>query len=631
MGAKYRPDIDGLRAIAVVSVVLFHAGVSQFSGGYLGVDVFFVISGYLISRIIFSEIEADRFSLARFYERRARRILPALFAVLVIVSVASIVGLLPYDLKQYGKSLAAVPAFLSNFIFWLAGGYFAPPSQTEPLLHTWSLAIEEQFYVLFPILLVCLARFGRRVVVVGLSLLGIASFTSAVVLTQLNSNTAFYMPYTRAWELMLGAFIALDLGRVKSAVAGAALASLGILFVCCGIVGIANLPGPPAVVVCLGAALLIYGGTHQNFASDALGIKPVVFVGLTSYSLYLWHWPFIVFGSYYVLNPQWIGPAKIIAAASSFPVAYLSWRYIENPFRHRNGVFDRPKLFKAALVLSIAFSLAGVVLWRLNGLPERFSPQLAALTPKHSDNNVDCDGQKRCIIGDDSVRPSFALWGDSHAQALNDALNDFARRAHVSGYVFYNLGCRPFLNSLATTSCLPKNQAVSAALKQIKVKSVLITADWSGVPRGTNRADLMPSVESIVHAAAVNGAQVYLMLDVPHADESVPETMQKQLIVGSRRDVLRIPVSEYVGENELMYSASAKISAARKATILDPKSLFCGREFCEFSRGGLPLYNDTNHVNRRGANLIVGRLFAAVLAPHQRIEELRLGGVFNSR
>jgi len=231
MQTKYRPDIDGLRAIAVTAVVLFHAGIPGVSGGYAGVDVFFVISGFLITQIIYREIEASEFSFARFYERRVRRIIPALFALLVFTSIASL-SLLPYDLKQYGKSLAAVPAFLSNFIFWLAaGGYFGDQSPATPLLHTWSLAIEEQFYILFPVTLVLLSRFGRRAVMGGILFLGIISFAFSVVVTLREPQTGFYMPYTRAWELMCGAFVAMTIKPLRSVVVSNLMTMLGLIMV----------------------------------------------------------------------------------------------------------------------------------------------------------------------------------------------------------------------------------------------------------------------------------------------------------------------------------------------------------------------------------------------------------------
>jgi peptidoglycan/LPS O-acetylase OafA/YrhL len=617
MQTKYRPDIDGLRAIAVTAVVLFHAGIPGVSGGYAGVDVFFVISGFLITQIIYREIEASEFSFARFYERRVRRIIPALFALLVFTSIASL-SLLPYDLKQYGKSLAAVPAFLSNFIFWLAaGGYFGDQSPATPLLHTWSLAIEEQFYILFPVTLVLLSRFGRRAVMGGILFLGIISFAFSVVVTLREPQTGFYMPYTRAWELMCGAFVAMTIKPLRSVVVSNLMTMLGLIMVLATVFSFnrdVHLPGYWALLPCVGTGLVIYGGVRPTAVGKLLGFQPVVFLGLISYSLYLWHWPLIVFASYYTLDPACVPLAKGVAAGVSFPAAYLSWRFIERPFRIRDGVMPRPALFRAAFIASLFFATAGTMLWAMKGIPQRFSPQLAMLDPERTHSNADCDASKTCIIGAPDSKPSFVLWGDSHAAALNDGLDSTAKRRGVSGYVFYNLGCRPFWGRIVGADCAAKNMAVAQRLKSLPVKSVIMTARWDAEANQVTRPALLSSTAQMARAAGIRGARVYLLLDVPMARQSVPETLQKQFILGDSSDVLRIPRSEYEEKTRSIRMAIAELASQGSIVILDPESIFCGGSKCAVSRDGLPLYNDTDHLNRRGASLVADRLIAPILA-----------------
>lgn len=617
MDCKYRPDIDGLRAIAVVAVVFFHAGIAFVSGGYVGVDVFFVISGFLITQIIWRETAASAFSFTRFYERRIRRILPALFTLLVLTFALSLT-LLPYDLKQFGKSLAAVPMFLSNFIFWLAaGGYFGASSTTIPLLHTWTLAIEEQFYIFFPIVIVFLSRFGRRAVVGAILCFAAISLAISVIVTMRDPETAFYMPYTRAWELMCGALVAMTIRPLRSLLLSNAVTLAGLAMILAAIFFFTpdvHLPGYMALLPCVGASLVIYGGANQTAVGRILGFRPIVFLGLISYSLYLWHWPLIVFASYYTLNPAWIPAVKVAAAAASFPIAYLSWRFIERPFRAPNGVLPKSALFRTAFAASLMFAIAGTALWAMNGIPGRFPSRLALLDPERVYTNADCDAGKVCIIGDRNSKPSFVLWGDSHARSLNDALDTVARRLQISGYVFYNLGCRPFMDSVVDTDCARKNISVVRKLESLSYKSVIITARWDAEANIATSQVFLSTLAHTARAAGAHGAHVYILLDVPKARQSVPEAMQKQLILQDTSNVIRTSKVVYEDQEKSMRVASRQLAARGLITILDPEAIFCSGNDCAVSHDGLPLYNDFEHLNWRGASLVVDRLLAQVLA-----------------
>jgi hypothetical protein len=229
-------------------------------------------------------------------------------------------------------------------------------------------------------------------------------------------------------------------------------------------------------------------------------------------------------------------------------------------------------------------------------------------------NNVDCDGRKRCIIGASGSRPSFVLWGDSHAQALNDALDAAAKRLGVSGYVFYNLGCRPFEDDLVNQECAQNNILVARQLKTLDIKSVFVTARWDAEANQTTPQALLSSLSKTVSAAGTNGAHVYILLDVPRPRQSVPETMQKQFLLHDSADVLRMPKNAYEKQAQAMKAASELLANSGRVTILDPEPVFCGGNSCDVSRQGLPLYNDTEHLNRRGAFLLIDRIIAPVLA-----------------
>src|SRR6056297_20083 len=344
----YRADIDGLRALAVLPVLAFHAGLAPFSGGFVGVDVFFVISGYLIAGLILPRIRAGRFSLLEFYERRARRLLPALFVVMAVSGALAAALFLPAELREFGQSAVAATLFASNVLFSRETGYFETEAALKPLLHTWSLGVEEQFYLLFPLLLMALAarRAGRVALVPVLAALALASLALAAWAVPRAPAFAFYLLPTRLWELMLGALLAvaplpaLRRRAVREAAAAAGLAA--ILWAMLRYSEATPFPGPAALLPCLGAALVIHAGASGPTAvSRALSLGPVVFVGLISYALYLWHWPVLVFAEYAAVR-ELTTVETGAALALSGVLAALTWRFVERPFRRPAGPIGRP-------------------------------------------------------------------------------------------------------------------------------------------------------------------------------------------------------------------------------------------------------------------------------------------------
>ena len=335
---RYRADIDGLRAIAIVPVVLYHAGFPGLKGGFVGVDVFFVISGFLMASLILSEIDQGAFSLGHFYERRVRRIFPALFATIAASAVAAWLLFMPIEFQYFSRSAMAAALFGSNILFWQESGYFDAAAELKPLLHTWSLAVEEQFYIVFPLLMLVIARFRRQWTGWILCTLLLVSFGLSIWQVESAPVAAFYLLPSRFWELLLGAVLALGLvPRSNSPIVAQALVLVGIILI--GVAVFAydedtSFPGLSALVPCLGAALVIHGRAEDTPIGRALSWPPLVFIGLISYSLYLWHWPVIVFQrTDAIFAPETTGAVKVALVGASIGIAFLSWRFVERPFR----------------------------------------------------------------------------------------------------------------------------------------------------------------------------------------------------------------------------------------------------------------------------------------------------------
>ena len=361
----YRPEIDGLRAFAVLPVIFFHAGFEIFSGGFVGVDVFFVISGYLITSIILADIQKGAFSIVHFYERRMRRILPALFLIVAVSIPVALLYLVQDDLKDFFQSITAVSVFSSNILFWLESGYFETAAELKPLLHTWSLAVEEQFYLLFPLFLIITWRLGKKWVVGLLSLVFITSLAAAQWGSQNMPEATFYLLPTRGWELCIGAFIAFYFAKKDRVVPNVWLSQsaslLGLLMIAYAVFAFdKNTPFPSlyALVPTVGAALIIVFATQTTLAGKLLGSKIFVGAGLISYSAYLWHYVLFAFARHIRLEEPGV-PLLLALSAASLVLAYCSWRFVEQPFR-RKGVIKRSKVFTFALIGSVSFFTIGL-------------------------------------------------------------------------------------------------------------------------------------------------------------------------------------------------------------------------------------------------------------------------------
>lgn len=459
---QYRSEVDGLRALAVIPVIVYHTNLGWLTGGYAGVDVFFVISGYLIASIIFAEKAAGDFSLVRFYERRARRILPALFLVVLACIPFAMMWMTKVQLEEFFESVAAVPLFVSNVLFWQRTGYFGVGAETKPLLHTWSLGVEEQFYVLFPLLTMAMWKLRRRYFAFMLLAIAAISLAFSEYAARFSPTANFYLLPSRIWELALGVLLALaaqtqPIHRRVSVVMAEILAGIGLVAVLVSFFLLDQatpFPGLYALLPAGGTGLILAFGHGGTIVGRFLGLPALVGIGLISYSAYLWHQPLFAFARLRSLDE----PGVLLYGALSLAalgLAYVSWRLVERPFRDRRRI-GMKGIFRGAVLASIAIVAMGVA-GRFSGvaeIPARFgfsAEELAAIDPPNGNEAVrDCRWEKpiavfgrirTCRFGDVASSKTIFLFGDSHAESLYSALAEKFRQRGIAGVLIRNSHC----------------------------------------------------------------------------------------------------------------------------------------------------------------------------------------------
>lgn len=616
--SDYRPEIDGLRAFAVLPILLFHAGVPGLDGGFVGVDIFFVISGYLITRILAGELEARDFSLARFYERRIRRILPALFVVLAVTLVASWFVLLPEDLVQLGKSGGATLAFASNILFAGQVDYFAAPARYKPLLHCWSLAVEEQFYVVFPVLLAAIWRVGRKAVLAILIVLSIASLLLAEYWLSIRAPTAFFQAPARAWELLAGSLLALGAlpparqGRLAEAMAAAGLALIvGSILV---LRETMRFPGLTALPPVLGTALILHFAPGTRVAA-LLSLKPLRFCGWISYSLYLWHWPVVVLVTYLV-DPA--GPLTVAAMiALSFALATASWRWVEEPCRR--GTFLRGwRAFAFFAVGSLVLgALFAALIW-FKGFPARLDPQVRALVAAAGDSSplrgachADWDRpiapEKSCRIGADSP-PEVAVWGDSAGIEPAYTLGQYVAPQGRSVVQLTHSACMPAgpANDQRTPGCQAYvKQTLAWLLRPDTPRAVILDANWDS-DQVRAQPGLYTSFFDAAERLRAAGKRVVLVGPLPTYESDIPRLLARSWQMRPGSYPAGIDTAEFVARNRVILGRLAD-AERRGFAVYYPHRTLCG-ETCALVSGDRPLYYDDHHLTLAGARLIAPEL-----------------------
>ena len=645
----YRPDIDGLRAVSVVVVMLFHLGVGAISGGFVGVDVFFVISGYLITSIIAREIDAGVFTFAGFYERRIRRIYPALIVVLVATFVGAYAVVMPRDFLAFSRTLIAAPLFAANFMFLGGDGYFDPGATTKPLLHTWSLGVEEQFYIVLPWLLMWASRGRRgahRVAIVAAVVA--ASFAASVIGGAVGWRQSYFLLPTRFFELGIGALVALARPRASQGWRSAlGLAGLAAIVASCFLIDETTaFPGWVAAVPCLGAAGVILG--EGGPAARLLATPPMVFIGRISYPMYLWHWPPIVLTLYVTGRP--IDPATGVALFA-FTVAASAatlWA-IETPIRSRRLFAGRTGLFAVAAATSAVIVGLGAVGMATRGWPSRLSPEVAALARVAAEGTTIervCPHGRRdmsrdlppCVIGDAS-RPSFdfVVLGDSHARALSGEIGEAAKRAGLKGLYLGRVACPPLVGverlGDRTRRCGEHITWALGRIGEIDPPAVVMVGRWGGLAgpvdeiaerldpvrwewqgRVVTRADAEPAIRAGFAATldALAGRRVVVLFSVPEPGYDVPMVQAAALRFGRRppEDQSR---AAYEARQATARRWMAAASAGRtNVEIVEPAEVLCAGGRCASMRDGMPLFVDDNHPSRAGSAAVAAELLPAI-------------------
>lgn len=644
---KYRPDVDGLRALAVVMVILFHAGLG-FSGGYVGVDVFFVISGFLITGLILKEQGADGFRLSRFWGRRIRRIIPAASVTGVVCLLVGLT-MLPGDFVDLAESLIAQQLLVANVYFWKSAGYFAGPAESMPLLHMWSLAVEEQFYLGYPILLILLRRFSPRVaagVLVGIlfASLGIAEWG-----LRHHPTPTFYLLPPRACELLLGGLLVYcppprRLGAVTCEIGAwvgmAMIVGAGVLYN-----KSTPFPGVMAMIPCVGTFLFIYfNSNHVTRIGKAFSHSTVVFVGLISYSLYLWHWPVLAFARYWAGTELTLS-VKLVAVAISIPIAILSWRFVETPFRRGFKSTTTFRLAAGAVVVAALIIGASLAVTSQHGFPSRYSDELVSVIDSGKSRTGPRMNERQIRSGKlptlgvplrPDASPDLIVWGDSHGIAALDSFDRAAKDLGLHGVIATRPATVPVLDVWRPNfghgrDALGWNDRVIEHIKKTKIKNVYLVARWAvnveGRPGGaTDTLIAMRDSASIDATSAAMaferglartldqldaiGAQVWILTQVPTQTYDSPTRAIVFGLQAGHGVPPGVHVDEHRDRTRRVNAIIDRLAQGRdRVAVVDLSEPFFERD--ERSVLGAlneSYYADSDHVSRAGARKMLDPL-----------------------
>lgn len=636
---KYRRDIDGLRAFAVLPVVAFHAGLPGFSGGYVGVDVFFVISGFLITSLLIHELDAGRFSLLGFYERRARRILPALFFMMLVSAAAAYWLMAPDQFLNFGQSIFAVVLFASNILFWLKSDYFAPAAEENPLLHTWSLAVEEQYYLFFPILLLVIWGLRNHIRITILCVIATTSLGFSQYAATAFPSANFYLLPSRVWELLIGSLCAFGVPFMIRVRAKNALALGGFAALILSVVSFTSTTPFPSVYTVLpvvGTALILLFSNATQGIGHVLQNRVFVGIGLVSYSFYLWHQPLFAFYRItYGHDTALIG--FVLLSLASFLLAVFSWHYVERPFRAkgRDGGLSRSAIFGLSGVSIAAFAGFGLMIHTSKislpySLPD--TVQASMVRSSREDFCFDSNDMTRvCMIGAAQGPVDFALFGDSHSLSAVQSLSDYAAGIGRRGIFLGYSGCPPLLGVIPfrrdenQTLC-PKNFAkFYDQIAAQNIADVILIARWSlytgaqdsgaGVnlqfigtqPQApqtleANRAALAQGLAATTAFAQTQGIRLHVIQQVPQQPFDAKSLYYRALSRSGGEALLgaySVSKSRYALDTQ---PADALFTDTPPNVIYHHVDMhFCGMEICPVGTIAQSYYFDDDHLSLSGA------------------------------
>ena len=641
-----RRDIDGLRALAVLPVVLFHFGFNTFSGGFVGVDVFFVISGFLITSILFREISAQRFSFLDFWGRRARRILPALTVVVVVTLALGWLLLTAKDLSDLGRTIRYQSLFISNILFMREDGYFEPASDLKPLLHTWSLAVEEQYYIFFPLMMVLLMRYVRHWRWMLFAVL-LVSFGLNIVYIERRPEFAFFSLPTRAWELLCGAMLAV-LPAAKHAPRLWVRQTVGLAGLAAVLLAVFTFdkttvfPGWAALVPVLGTTALIWSGARgPTLAGQLLSLRPMVWIGLLSYSLYLWHWPIYVYAN--AISIDGIQPPEALGwIALAVTLAWLSLRFVELPFREKRVFASRSSVLVGGLASIAVLAVVGSAIRSADGVPQRLSGKALeyAQSREWKAGQTDCMQlstdkalDKVCLVGgDQEVAPTKMFWGDSHTAALLPAIAGNAGRDVHPVWLYSLTACPPIIDEHLRQQCKDFNKRNMALVLERGIKDVVLAANWSLYIYGREDGDgdkqflldrkdnmaqaeqrLAVGLKAQVAELRAAGVQVWLFKEVPLQHKSFIDRLTSLARIGRSAEGLGRPLNEHLARQQFFTSLFGSMSAADSGIhVIDPTPLMCKDGLCMIDVDGHSQYKDADHLSDAGSARL-SPLFAPML------------------
>ena len=636
----YRPDIDGLRAIAVIAVFLYHSdAIAVAPGGFVGVDVFFVISGYLIGRMVHQQVTAGEFSFVEFYERRARRLAGPLLIVLFASYVAGWFLLMPLELANLADSIIASLLLFANHHFYGVLDYFNTDENLIPLLHIWTLSVEEQFYLIFPLIIFASSRaFGNLVPVY---LIGGLSFLAAITVVRIDGPAAFYILPYRAWELLLGFFVYLVeiRGSRISRNAQDILGILGLSMVGWSIVTFSvdlRFPGETAFVPCFGAALIIYANSFRmTVVGRILALSPLVLIGKLSYSIYLFHWPIIVFTQYYLDRPLRLTEIGFVFI-SVFTLSCLSLQFIEKPMRRRRFRFVPFETMLASLIVSVIIAAAVYPAMRNGGYPDRLPSEAVQYATARNDWTADqfeCVDKTPeqiaayavCQFNAESRAPSVLLWGDSHATVFLPLLQKLALEDQFRLIFVGTNGCPPLMGvETEKGRCKETNATVAKLIREQQFDVVVIAANWQSYGRsnaafangrrlGMDDTELENALIRTSSLTQLTGSRLLVVGQVPTYEIDIPGYLVKQSFLSSIDSLtgfVRVRPKPLLDPKYLVNSVASVTPEGK----LWPKQILCSST-CQLSDGLTSLYKDGGHLSFNGSEV----LYAALASELRRL------------
>ena len=637
----YRREIDGLRAAAVMPVILFHAGFSLFAGGFIGVDVFFVISGFLITSIILEEICDGTFSLAAFYERRARRILPALFLVILCCLPFAWLWIMPQEFRAFSDSLIATSLSGANFLFWFNSGYFAPEAGEVPLLHIWSLAVEEQYYMFFPLLVIFMWKRKRSWLFAVLVAIAFASLAYSEWASRVFPSANFYFLPSRAWEFLAGSICSFI--QLKGQQRGSdPLSLLGFSMIAFSVFYFdetSSIPSTLALVPVVGTMLVLLFAQQGTMVAALLSTRAFIMIGKISYSAYLWHQPLFAFARIRSIDPPPITEMGVLACFS-LVLGYLSWRFVEQPFRR---VRHRLLPSRRGLVLSASVILAALCAFGFYGHDTRGIPW--RLPEPIKDFIADSEWSKTCLIEsgsgwnampikncifNSSHAQTYAILGDSLASALTPALARRLDGMDVGLEQITHSFCAPVADvsmvPLQARECGAFNAAAIDYLVKSKVKTVFLAASWQvffgqsryvfkdeEVATSDVRQRLRDAFDKTVSDLTSVGIRVVIVYPHPRGDTEIAAKVAKLMHKGMPAPTITIAQDEFLQQSSSSY-AYLDEPKDRHVLRVDPAKIFCGIEMgrCDLAREGKAFIFDKVHFTPAGAEAVADEILVAL-------------------